>query len=157
MTKIYDFVIYAHVNSDPEFIYSGPEALCNLCLLALTINPLLLFQYFYAKTFINRRIHYQNMDTKDSLGEIKKIIVPVLKRNDVVKAGIFGSFARGEAKKKSDIDILIKFKGRKSLFDLAGLEIELEGKTGKKVDLLTYNSIHPLLKERILKEEVHIL
>ena len=97
------------------------------------------------------------MDTKDSLGEIKKIIVPVLKRNNVVKAGIFGSFARGEAKKKSDIDILIKFKGRKSLFDLAGLEIELEGKTGKKVDLLTYNSIHPLLKERILKEEVHIL
>ena len=97
------------------------------------------------------------MDTKDNLGEIKKIIVPVLKRNDVVKAGIFGSFARGEAKKKSDIDILIKFKGRKSLFDLAGLEIELEGKTGKKVDLLTYNSIHPLLKERILKEEVHIL
>ena len=97
------------------------------------------------------------MDTKDSLGEIKKIIVPVLKQNNVVKAGIFGSFARGEAKKKSDIDILIKFKGRKSLFDLAGLEIELEGKTGKKVDLLTYNSIHPLLKERILKEEVHIL
>ena len=97
------------------------------------------------------------MDTKHNLGEIKKIIVPVLKRNDVVKAGIFGSFARGEAKKKSDIDILIKFKGRKSLFDLAGLEIELEGKTGKKVDLLTYNSIHPLLKERILKEEVHIL
>ncbi len=97
------------------------------------------------------------MRAKENLGDIKKIIVPVLKRNGVVKAGIFGSFARGEAKKKSDIDILIKYRGKKTLFDLAGLEIELEGKTGKKVDLLTYNSIHPLLKERILKEEVQVL
>ncbi len=89
--------------------------------------------------------------------KIKKIIVPILKRNDVVKAGIFGSYARGEAKKRSDIDILIKFKGRKSLFDLAGVEIELEKKLGKKADVLTYKSIHPLLKKQILSEEVKII
>lgn len=52
---------------------------------------------------------------------------------------------------------MIKFKGRKSLLDLARLEINLEKKTGRKVDVLTYDSIHPLLKERILKEEVVIL
>ena len=83
--------------------------------------------------------------------------MPILKKNNVIKAGIFGSFVRGDYNKKSDIDILIKFKGRKSLFDLAGLEIELEKKLKKKVDVLTYNSIHPLLKERILKEEVKIM
>ena len=93
------------------------------------------------------------MDNK----KLIKQIIPTLKRNDVIKAGLFGSFARGEAKKKSDVDILIKFKGRKSLIDLAGLEIELENKLGKKVDLLTYSSIHPLLKKRILGEEVRIL
>ena len=40
--------------------------------------------------------------------EIKKRIVPILKRNDVIQAGIFGSFSRGEAKKDSDVDILVK-------------------------------------------------
>jgi len=92
-----------------------------------------------------------------SIEEIKPKIVRILKKNDVAKAGIFGSYARGEAKKKSDIDILVEFRGRKSLFDLAGVELELEKALGKPVDLLTYNSVHPLLKESILKEEVQIL
>jgi predicted nucleotidyltransferase len=91
-----------------------------------------------------------------SLKKIEKIIIPILKQNDVVRAGIFGSFVRGEAKKSSDIDILIEFKGRKSLLDLIGLEIELEKKIKRKVDLLTYDSIHPLLKDIILREEVRI-
>jgi len=92
------------------------------------------------------------------LRQFKKIVVPILKRNYVVKAGIFGSFARGEAKRKSDIDILIKVKAKKfSLLDLVGLELELEKILGRDVDLLTYKGINPLLKERILKEEVRII
>ena len=94
---------------------------------------------------------------ENELLEVKNKIVPVLLRNGVIHAGIFGSFVRGERKKDSDIDILVEFKGRKSLFDLAGLEIELEDLLGIKVDLLTYNSIHPLLKDRIMKEEVAVL
>ncbi len=87
----------------------------------------------------------------------RRKIVPVLKRNGVVHAGIFGSFARGEESGGSDIDILVRFRGRKSLLDLARLEIELEEKMGRKVDVLTYKSIHPLLRERILGEEIVIL
>jgi len=82
-------------------------------------------------------------------------IVSTLRDNGVTKAGVFGSFARGEAKKRSDVDILIKFNG--DLFDLAGLEIELEKKVGRKVDLITYASINPLLKKRIMGEEIRIL
>ena len=82
-------------------------------------------------------------------------IVSTLRDNGVTKAGVFGSFARGEAKKRSDVDILIKFSG--DLFDLAGLEIELEKKVGRKVDLITYASINPLLKKRIMGEEIRIL
>ncbi|HLD69271.1 MAG TPA: nucleotidyltransferase family protein [Candidatus Omnitrophota bacterium] len=88
---------------------------------------------------------------------IKKKIGVTLRRNGVIKAGLFGSFSRGQAKKNSDVDILIQYKGRKSLLDLAGLEIELEKKLGRKVDLLTYGSLHPLLKKRILAEELKIL
>ena len=66
---------------------------------------------------------------KAEITNLKKKIIPILKRNNVVKAGIFGSFARGEAKKSSDIDILIEVKAKKfSLLDLIRLEMELEKK-----------------------------
>ena len=86
---------------------------------------------------------------------LQKKIIPILKRNDIVKAGIFGSYAKGEAKRGSDIDILIEFND--SLLSLVRLERELKESLGKKVDLLTYGGIHPLLKKRILSEEVRII
>jgi|SRR3989338_3923171 len=100
----------------------------------------------------------QSKKNKD-LRKFQKKIISILKKNDVVKAGIFGSYARGEAKKRSDIDILIKVKrGKKfSLFDLVGLQMELEKKLGKKVDLLTYNGISPYLKKYILEDEIKII
>ena len=83
--------------------------------------------------------------------------VPIMKENGVVRAGIFGSYARGEARKGSDIDILVQFRKGKSLFDLVGLEIELKKLLKKNVDLVTYNSIHPLIRKEALKDEVRIL
>ena len=53
--------------------------------------------------------------------EIMEKILPVLKRYDVIRAAIFGSFARGEMKESSDMDILVEFGAEKSLLDLAGL------------------------------------
>jgi len=92
------------------------------------------------------------------LKKIKPIIVRILKKNGVLQAGIFGSYARGDQKRKSDVDILIKVGRRKfSLLDLVRLEMKLKESLGKEVDLLTYNGINPLLKERILGEEVRIL
>lgn len=93
-----------------------------------------------------------------TISDIKRKIVPLLKKNSVIKAGIFGSYARNEAKKKSDIDILIKIGKKKfSLLDHIRLERELEERLGKKVDLLTYNGINHLLKDKILQEEVRII
>lgn len=84
---------------------------------------------------------------------IKKKITPIFRRRDVIKAAIFGSFARGEEKKSSDVDVLVEFQGKKSLLDLVKLQFELEDKLNRKVDLLTYNSIHPLLRDIVLKEQ----
>lgn len=89
-----------------------------------------------------------------SIKQIKNKIKPILKRHDVKKAAIFGSYALGKQKKKSDIDILIKYRyDNKTLLDLVGLKLELEEKLRKKVDILTYDSIHPLLKDIILNEQ----
>ena len=92
-----------------------------------------------------------------TVASVARVIVPILKKNGVVKAGIFGSVARGEATGKSDIDIVIKQKGKKSLLDLVALERELKEKLGKNVDLLTYGGISPYLKNKILKEQVRII
>lgn len=89
------------------------------------------------------------------LQKIKPQIKKILKKNKIRKAGIFGSYAKGEQKNNSDVDILIEFNG--SLLDLVGIEMELKKKLRKKVDLLTYGGINHLLKERILNEEVRII
>ena len=89
--------------------------------------------------------------------ELKILIIKVLKDHGVKRASLFGSVVRGEAGERSDIDLLVEFEGRKSLLDLAGLKINLEALLNRKVDVLTYNSLHPLLKDRILSEEVAIL
>lgn len=88
---------------------------------------------------------------------LKTKIFPTLKRQGVVKAGVFGSFVRGEIKKDSDTDLLIKLKKEKTLLDFVGLKLELEDKLGKKVDLVEYSAIHPFIKNRVLKEQIPIL
>jgi len=90
------------------------------------------------------------------LRTLQRKIVPILKKNDVAKAGIFGSYARGEAKRNSDIDILIQ-PPRGMGLGFVGIKLELEEKLGKRVDLLTYKSIHPYLKKYILDDEVRII
>lgn len=94
---------------------------------------------------------------KIALQEIKDKITPILRKHGVDRAGIFGSYTRGEMKPNSDLDILVRFKGKKSLLDLVELKADLEECLDMKVDLLTYNSLHPLLKKKILREEKAIL
>jgi len=89
--------------------------------------------------------------------EIRNKVVVLLKRYDVKRAAFFGSFVRGEQRGDSDIDILVEFEGEKSLLDLARLKIELEKVLRRRADVLTYGSLHPLLRDRILQEQKVIL
>lgn len=93
---------------------------------------------------------------KFTIKQIAKVVVPILKNKGIKKAGIFGSYARGEAKKRSDIDILVQ-PPRGMGFEFFALNFELEEKLGKKVDLLTYKSVSPYLKKYIMADEVRIL
>lgn len=89
--------------------------------------------------------------------ELRALIVAILKNHDVKKASLFGSVVRGEDTPESDIDLLVEFEGRKSLLDLVCLKMELEESLHRPVDVLTYRSLHPLLKSRILMEQEIIL
>ena len=94
----------------------------------------------------------------EQINEIKSRIEGTLQKHGVRKAALFGSsVVRGELTEESDLDVLVEFKGRKSLLDLAGLKIDLEDVMKKRVDVLTYNSLHPLLRDRMRREHVQIL
>jgi len=93
---------------------------------------------------------------KNNVNKIKSKIIKILKKNKVVKAGIFGSYALGEEKKNSDVDILIE--PPKGIgFGFAGIAFELEEKLDKKVDLVSYNGLSPYLRDKILNQEVRII
>ena len=89
--------------------------------------------------------------------EIRNKIVPILKHHGVIRAAVFGAFVKREMKEDSDIDILVELPKEKSLLDFVALKLELEETLGRKVDLVEYSAIHPLLKERVLKEQVPVL
>ncbi len=91
-----------------------------------------------------------------SLMKLKPKIIKILKKNKIKRAGIFGSYAKGEQRKNSDIDILVE--PPKGIgFGFAGIAMELEEKLGKKVDLVSYNGISPYLKDKILNQEIRII
>ena len=92
----------------------------------------------------------------DDIEKIKLKIIRILRKNNVKKAGIFGSYVRGEQKKNSDIDILIE-PPQGIGFGFVGIILELEKKLGRKVHLITYKFISPYIKESISKEEVRII
>ena len=96
-------------------------------------------------------------DAKKSVIEkIKPKIIKILKKNKIKKAGIFGSYVKGEQKKNSDIDILIQPPKGMGL-QFVGVQFELEKALKRKVDLVSYNGISPYLKDKILSQEVRII
>jgi len=70
--------------------------------------------------------------------------------------GIFGSYARGEECRKSDVDLLVRFLQGASLLDLVGLSDFLEEKLGLRVDVVSERAVRKELKDAILKEVVAV-
>jgi predicted nucleotidyltransferase len=83
-------------------------------------------------------------------------ITKVLRMNGVRRASLFGSTAREEETAASDIDLLVELDSGKSLLDLVGIKLDLEEVLQREVDVLTYDSIHPLMKDQILREQEQI-
>jgi len=99
------------------------------------------------------------MITIDQIKETLSKHVEELRRNYQVKdIGIFGSYVRGEQKKKSDIDILVEFEesSKLSLLDFIGLENYLTDILGVKVDLVEKKTLKPRIGKHVLEEVVTI-
>ena len=91
------------------------------------------------------------MNIQRELGKLK----PYLREKyGVKKIGVFGSYARGEEKESSDIDILIELE-KPIGWEFFYLKDYLEKKLGREVDLVTVNALKPRIRERILREVIY--
>ena len=90
--------------------------------------------------------------TRLTVAQLKPVVLRVAKSYGVSNVRVFGSFARGEQRKSSDLDLLIDVPDGMSLMDLSGLKIDLEDALRRKVDVVPARSIKPALRETILAE-----
>lgn len=65
---------------------------------------------------------------------------------------VFGSVARGVATKDSDVDLIVDFYDVPDLFEFSGLQLAFQGRLHRRVDLMTDRSLHPALRDEILKD-----
>jgi predicted nucleotidyltransferase len=79
----------------------------------------------------------------------------ILKKHGVASASVFGSYARGEARDESDLDLLVKLQPDRDAFDLVDLVEELESVTRTKVEVAT--KLHPRFEPYITPDLVSVL
>jgi predicted nucleotidyltransferase len=108
----------------------------------------------------NQSLHQENtmefQDKKDILQVLQKHR-DIIQSYGVQKYGLFGSFSRNEQKPDSDVDILVEFAPEKKNFDnFMNLAFFLEDILGRKVDLVTRESLSPYIGPRILEEVEYV-
>lgn len=94
--------------------------------------------------------------TEQKLRQVRIKTEPIFRKYGILRAGVFGSFARNEDAKKSDIDFLVKYPDGITLFGISGLQIDLEKKLGKPVDLAQEGYVKKRIEPYIEKDLVQI-
>lgn len=87
-----------------------------------------------------------------SIASMKIKLEPIFKQYGVVRASVFGSFARGDEQKTSDVDLLVQFKTNPGLNQYLETKRSLESVLKRRVDLVTERSLNRHVKPHILKE-----
>ncbi len=79
-------------------------------------------------------------------------ILAIAERHGARNVRVFGSVARGQADGRSDVDFLVEMEPGRSLFDVGGLLMELQGLLHRPVDVVTVNGLRPRIRDRVLRE-----
>lgn len=96
------------------------------------------------------------MPDKQDLIKHRDQILKLASNYGINRVRIFGSIARDEATKNSDIDLLVNFSKDSSLFDLIAFKNDVEDLLNQKVDVVSENSLHWYIKDRVIQEAVEI-
>lgn len=92
------------------------------------------------------------MKPSDSLDAHRQAVIAAVLRHKAANARVFGSVARGTDTEGSDIDILVDALPGATLFDLGGLQIELEEMLGVRTDVLTPEDLPEYMRGAVLAE-----
>lgn len=83
-------------------------------------------------------------------------IYQIAEKYGATRIRVFGSVARGDADEKSDVDFLVNLEAGRSLFDLGGLQYELQESLALPVDVVTEDGLKGDAREKILSEAKEI-
>lgn len=92
------------------------------------------------------------MKPSKALHQYRDTIRRIIERGHLRNPRVFGSAMRGDDREGSDLDLLVDAQPGTTLFDLGGLQFELEQILGVPVDLLTPEDLPPRVRERVLRE-----
>lgn len=84
--------------------------------------------------------------------EINNKIIDYLIQYNPTRIGLFGSYARNEDKPGSDIDILVAFSDKITLFDLGGIKYDLSEILKRPVDIVSERGLNTRLRDSILND-----
>ena len=93
---------------------------------------------------------------QDILASLKKLKGEAAKEYSVKTIGVFGSVARNEQTGKSDIDLLVEFSKPVGFVTFMRLENFLSERLGKQVDLVTSDSLKPVIRQDVLAEVIYV-
>jgi predicted nucleotidyltransferase len=91
------------------------------------------------------------------LEQYQKLILPVLQRYFIKRAAFFGSFAKGNSNKNSDVDLLIEPGKGFTMFELLKIESEISNLINRKVDLVEYSALKSSIRDEVLLSAITIL
>jgi uncharacterized protein len=92
------------------------------------------------------------LDREALIVRLRAMLPELREKYHVRSLGLFGSYARGEADARSDVDLLVEFDVTPGFFRFEALSLEIEGALGVKVDLVTRGALKPNIGRRILAE-----
>lgn len=98
--------------------------------------------------------HENELSSKITI--LRKMLPELQQSFGVQSLGIFGSYVRGQQRRRSDIDILVEFDRDPTLFSFIRLEAHLSHRLGVKVDLVMKNALKPSIGRRVLSEVVPV-
>jgi predicted nucleotidyltransferase len=97
------------------------------------------------------------MRTLDEIrAELRAMLPELRERYPVAGLGVFGSYARGEQREGSDLDLLVDFDGPIGIFGFLDLEEEIGRRLGARVEMVTRPALRPYIKETILRDVVPV-
>jgi predicted nucleotidyltransferase len=96
------------------------------------------------------------MTLEELRSRYRRQIVEIAEKRGAHNVRVFGSVARGEQNAGSDIDLLVDFEAGRSLLDLTGLWLDLEGALGCRVDVVSSRGLRPRVASEVMRDAISL-